>query len=233
MSKAKKTVKVGEAEAIAGTTRGFRKRFPIRHLIAIGLIAGVAFLAYSNTFHAPFHFDDLPNIVQNPLVHIRTLTWDQLERLVKVTYRETIRVFSMLTFAFNFYFGEGDVFGYHLVNMIIHILAGVFLYGFLFLTFNLPHLKDTYGSIAYKAALFASLIFISHPIQTQSVTYIVQRMASMGGMFYLLCMVLYVKGRLSTGGSRFVWFGGLVRLLSPRGLFQGERGHPSGFSCAL
>ncbi len=210
MSKAKKTVKPDETKAIPGTTRGFWMRFPPRHLIAIGLIAGVAFLAYSNTFHAPFHFDDLPNIVQNPLVHIRTLTWDQVERLVKVTYRETIRVFSMLTFAFNFYFGEGDVFGYHLVNMIIHILAGVFLYGFLFLTFNLPHLKDTYGSIAYKAALFASLIFISHPIQTQSVTYIVQRMASMGGMFYLLCMVLYVKGRLSTGGARFVWFGGLV-----------------------
>ena len=37
----------------------------------------------------------------------------------------------MLTFALNYYFGEGDVFGYHLVNMIIHILSGIFLYGFL------------------------------------------------------------------------------------------------------
>jgi hypothetical protein len=210
MPKVKKTVKPDATKAIPAKRRRPWHRFPLRHLIAIGLIAGVALLAYSNTFNVPFHFDDLPNILQNPLVHIRTLTWDQLERLVRVTYGETIRVFSMLTFAFNFYFGDTDVFGYHLVNLIIHILSGIFLYWLLLLTFNLPHLKDTYASISYKAALFASLIFIAHPIQTQSVTYIVQRMASMGGMFYLLCMVLYVKGRLSTGGSRGVYFGGLV-----------------------
>ena len=112
--------------------------------------------------------------------------------------------------ALNFYFGGTDVFGYHLVNLIIHIFSGIFLYWFLILTFNLPHLKEKYGSISYKAALFAGLIFISHPIQTQSVTYIVQRMASMAGMFYLLCMVLYIKGRRSTGRARVVYFGGLA-----------------------
>ena len=46
------------------------KSFPFHHLIAIGLIAGVALVAYSNTFHAPFHFDDQPNILQNPNVQI-------------------------------------------------------------------------------------------------------------------------------------------------------------------
>jgi hypothetical protein len=76
------------------------------------------------------------------------------------------------------------------------------------LTFNLPSLKEKYGAISYKVALFSSLIFISHPIQTQSVTYIVQRMASMGGMFYLLSLVLYVKGRLSTGRPRILYFAG-------------------------
>jgi len=210
MSRVKKTGKPDAQKGIPPELRRNGERIPLRHLVAIGLIAGVALLAYSNTFNVPFHFDDLPNILNNPLVHIRTLTWDRLERLVRVTYGETIRVFSMLTFAFNFYFGDTDVFGYHLVNIIIHIFSGIFLYWLLMVTFNLPHLKDKYGSISYGAALFASLIFISHPIQTQSVTYIVQRMASMAGMFYLLCMVLYVKGRLSTGTSRFVYFGGLV-----------------------
>ena len=66
------------------------------------------------------------------------------------------------------------------------------------------------GPISYKVALFTSLIFISHPIQTQSVTYIVQRMASMAGMFYLLTFVLYIKGRLSKGKARFFCFGGAV-----------------------
>jgi hypothetical protein len=78
------------------------------------------------------------------------------------------------------------------------------------LTFNLPHLKEKYGGISYRAALFGSLIFIAHPIQTQSVTYIVQRMASMAGMFYLLSMVLYIKGRLFSGRVKYVYFLGMI-----------------------
>jgi len=183
---------------------------PFRHLIAIGLIAGVALLAYSNTFRVPFHFDDRPNITENPNVQIKVFTWDRIERLVKNTYKETIRVFSYFTLALNYYFGGFNVFGYHLVNFVVHVASGIFLYWFLMLTFNLPSLREKYGPISYKVALFSSLIFISHPIQTQSVTYIVQRMASMAGMFYLLSLVLYVKGRLTTGRPRMLYFGGMV-----------------------
>ena len=179
-----------------------------RHLIAIGLIAGLALLAYSNTFSVPFQFDDLSNIPQNPNIHIKSFSWDHLEQLVKNTYKGSIRIFSYFTLALNFYFGGFNVFGYHLVNLMIHIASGIFLYWFLILTFNLPFLKERYGPISYKVALFTSLIFIVHPIQTQSVTYVVQRMASMAGMFYLLSMVLYLKGRLSTGTARFCYFGG-------------------------
>jgi hypothetical protein len=187
-----------------------RSSFPFRHLIAVGLIVGVALVAYSNTFYVPFHFDDRPNILQNPNVQIKVFTWDRVERLVRNTYKETIRVFSYFTLALNYYFGEFNVLGYHLVNFFIHVASGIFLYGFLTLTLNLPSLKGRYGSISYEAALFASLIFIAHPIQTQSVTYIVQRMASMAGMFYLLSFVLYIKGRLSSGSLRLIYFGGLV-----------------------
>lgn len=210
MSKAKKVQKPNAIKATPVRTGGKWQSLPLRHLIAIGLIAGVALVAYSNTFNAPFQFDDLPNILQNPLVQIKTFTWELLERLIRNTYKETIRVFSMFTLALNYYFGGANVFGYHVVNLVIHIASGIFLYWFLILTFNLPSLKEKYGPISYKAALFTSLIFISHPIQTQSVTYIVQRMASMAGMFYLLSMVLYIKGRLSTGKSRFAFFGGAV-----------------------
>jgi protein O-mannosyl-transferase len=93
------------------------------------------------------------------------------------------------------------------VNFFIHVFSGIFLYGFLLLTLNLPSLEGKYGSISYRLALFTSLIFISHPIQTQSVTYIVQRMTSMAGMFYLLTLVLYIKGRLTKGKARFFYFG--------------------------
>ena len=210
MPKSKKKRKLDRGEKTPLIPHRTKPSFPFHHLIAIALIAGVALLAYSNTFSVPFNFDDLANITQNPNVQIRSLSWDGLERLVKNTYKESIRVFSYFTLALNYYFGGSNVFGYHLVNLIIHIASGIFLYWFLILTFNLPLLKERYGPISYRVALFTSLIFITHPIQTQSVTYIVQRMASMGGMFYLLSLVLYIKGRLSTGRGRFLYFGGMV-----------------------
>lgn len=209
MSKRKRSQKLDQKKSIFFKTRWERLPLSLHHLLAIGLIIGVAWVAYSNTFHVPFQFDDRPNITDNPNVQIKVWTWDQLERLFKNTYKETIRVFSFFTLALNYYFGGLDVFGYHLVNFIIHIAAGLFLYWFLILTFQLPSLRGEYGSISYKVALLTSLIFIAHPIQTQSVTYIVQRMTSMGGMFYLLSMVLYIKGRLSLGYVRFIYFGGL------------------------
>ena len=209
MAKRRKNQKPDQKKEIPPKT-GWKWRPSFRHLIAIALIAGVALVAYSNTFHVPFHFDDRPNIVENPSIHTTVLTWDWLKRLIKITYPVSIRVFSYFTLALNYYFGGFNVFGYHLVNFFIHIASGIFLYWFLLLTFNLPSLKEKYGPISYKVALFSSLIFIAHPIQTQSVTYIIQRMASMAGMFYLLSLVLYIKGRLSTGWPRGFYFGGMV-----------------------
>jgi hypothetical protein len=211
MSKSKKRSSPSDpirAALIPSRKRDFSSCY--RHLIAVGLIAGVAFVVYSNTFSVPFLFDDRPNITLNPTVQIKVLTWDRIETLIKYTYRESIRVFAYFTFALNYYFGELDVFGYHLVNFIIHVFSGIVLYWFLYLTFNLPSLRERYGALSYTVALFASLIFIAHPIQTQSVTYIVQRMASMAGMFYLLTFVLYIQGRLSKGKARYFCFGGGV-----------------------
>jgi hypothetical protein len=209
MAKRKKSEKTDNRKSIPPKLVQ-RRRPSFRHLIAIGLIVGVAFVAYSNTFHVPFHFDDRPNITENPNVQIKVFSWENIERLIKNTYKESIRVFSYFTLALNYYFGGFNVFGYHLVNFFVHIASGIFLYWFLLLTFNLPSLKEKYGPISYKVALFSSLIFISHPIQTQSVTYIVQRMASMAGMFYLLSLVLYIKGRISAGRPRVFYFAGTV-----------------------
>lgn len=221
MSKIKKNKKPYKEKIILSTPQGKWRSLPLYHIIAIALITGVALAAYSNTFNVPFLFDDQSNILNNPNVQIKVFTWERVTQLIVNTYKESIRVFSYLTLALNYYFGEFNVFGYHLVNFVIHVLSGIFLYWFLILTFNLPSLQERYGPISFRIALFASLIFISHPIQTQSVTYIVQRMSSMAGMFYLLSMVLYIKGRLASGNRRFVYFAatGLTYLL---GIFSKE-----------
>lgn len=209
MAKTKKPKKIEIQKRSIEEPSQQKRRFPIpwNHVMAVALIFGLALIAYSNSFYVPFHFDDRPNILQNPNVQIKTFSWDRLLTFVSNTYEVSIRIFSYFTFALNYYFGEFNVFGYHVVNFLVHVAAGIFLYWFLQLTFHLPYLKEKYGPISYKVALFTSLIFITHPIQTQSVTYIVQRMTSMAGMFYLLTMILYIKGRLSLGIRKYVYFG--------------------------
>jgi protein O-mannosyl-transferase len=181
----------------------------LRHLLALGLIAAVAGAVYSNTLHVPFVFDDKMNIVDNPFVLIKVLSWERLWQLVTNPFEGSLRLFAYLTFALNYYFGDLDPFGFHLVNLFVHIAAGCLVYTLVLLTLNLPSLRERYGAISFKAALFTGLLFVAHPVQTQAVTYIVQRMASMAALFYLLAMVLYVKGRQAPGRGRFAWYAGV------------------------
>ena len=87
------------------------------------------------------------------------------------------------------------------VNLLIHWVASLFLFLFVRAALNLEPLKKKYGSHAYPVALLASVFWAVHPIQTQAVTYIVQRMTSLAGMFYIMSMYFYLKARTS-GDSR-------------------------------
>ena len=171
-----------------------------RTLFACGLILITVVMIYSNIYHAPFVFDDAGRIVEN--VKIRNLTnYLSLDRLLRP------RGIVDLTFALNYRFGHLEVFGYHLVNIIIHILTGFLVY-FLALTIfrRASHLSQssktapTNSSTIPLMALFTALIFVAHPIQTQAVTYTVQRYASMAAFFYMASVLFYLKGRLEQEG---------------------------------
>ena len=169
-------------------------------LLAFGLILITVVIIYSNIYHAPFVFDDVGKIVDN--VKIKYLTnYLSFARLLWP------RGVVDLTFALNYRFGGLEVFGYHLINIVIHILNGLLVY-FLALTilrrtFHLTQSSETYqlsSSSIPLMALFAALIFVAHPIQTQAVTYTVQRYASMAAFFYMASVLFYLKGRLKQEG---------------------------------
>jgi tetratricopeptide (TPR) repeat protein len=81
------------------------------------------------------------------------------------------------------------------------------LFLFLFQVLNLPLIKARYGPNSYAIALLATIIWAINPVQTQAVTYIVQRMASMAGMFYIMSMAFYVKGRISEKSTmKYIFF---------------------------
>lgn len=155
------------------------------------LIAVLTVLIYSNTLSSSFHFDDIRNIEQN----------DKLLRLSNFLNISGTRYVGELSFALNYYLGKFDVLGYHIVNLIIHILNSILVWRLVNLTFKTPVMGKTAVNQQLNSliALSSALIFVAHPIQTQAVTYIVQRFASLATLFYLLSIVLFVKWRLSVG----------------------------------
>lgn len=154
------------------------------------LIAGLA--AYANSFGVPFQFDDLPNISNNPDVHMVELSPDAILRSTAgPTHR---RPLAYISFGLNYYFGRNDVFGYHFVNFLLHLLNSFLVY--LISARLFTHAAKTIsGRRKTVMALCVSLLFLTHPIQTQAVTYIVQRMTSMAAFFALLATLFYLKAR--------------------------------------
>ncbi|WP_300671815.1 tetratricopeptide repeat protein [Desulfoluna sp.] len=156
-------------------------------------------LIYSNTFNASWHFDDDQNILQNESIHISDLSPHSLKQASgfkpTISWLINMRPVSFLSFAFNWYLGGTHVFGYHIANIIIHFTNSILLF---FLTRSLLELT---GEKSEKRILFISslsaLLWAIHPIQIQSVTYIVQRMNSLAALFYLLALLFYLKAKSS------------------------------------
>ena len=161
----------------------------------------IIFTIYSNTFHASWHFDDEPNIKDNTKIHLKEISWQNIKKSffsLQLEPEQLYRPAACLSFALNYYFGKDNVLGYHIVNISIHFLTAIFLFFFIYHTLNVPLLKVKYGTNSYFIALLSAALWAVNPIQTQAVTFIVQRMASMAGMFYIISMYLYLKGRTST-----------------------------------
>jgi tetratricopeptide (TPR) repeat protein len=183
-------------------------RLPLKLLAVFLLFTALGFSIYSNTLESPFVFDDLVRIRENPYIHLTQLN---LEDILKVGFSKKSsknRPVGNISFALNYYFHKYDLKGYHIVNIIIHVLSGFFLYLFLKITLNLPTVRSRYEHPDLIAFL-AALLWLVHPVNTQSVTYIVQRLNSMAAMFYVLSLLLYLQGRLSQKQPRnWLWFTG-------------------------
>ncbi|HUT70510.1 MAG TPA: tetratricopeptide repeat protein [Desulfatiglandales bacterium] len=158
----------------------------------------IVFSIYGNSLDCSWHFDDEANITDNPNLHLKEITWQNLKRaLFSDRNNPTIlyRPVACLTFALNHYFGGLNVFGYHLINVLTHLLSSIFLFLFIYHTVNLPSIKTRYAADSYFIALLATTLWAINPIHTQAVTNIVQRMASLAGMFYIMSMYFYLRAR--------------------------------------
>ena len=158
------------------------------------LIIAAGIWAYHNSFQGPFIFDDVTSIAENP--HIRHLwpVWEALTPPHKGGETVGGRPLVNLSLAINYAIHGLRVAGYHAVNLAIHIIAGLVLYGVVRRTLLQPPLRPRFGQAALPLALIIAVIWVVHPLQTESVTYIVQRAESMMGLFYLLTLYCFIRG---------------------------------------
>ena len=161
-------------------------------------------LAYGNSFAGILVFDDEPAIAENQ--HIRQL-WP-LTDAMSAPDGSTLdgRPIAGLSFALNYAAAQGDprvaanLWGYHLVNLGIHLLASLLLFAVARRTLTSPRLRERFGAHATLLSFAIALLWTVHPLHTGSVTYIVQRVESLMGLFYLA--TLYCSIRALEGGRR-------------------------------
>lgn len=165
---------------------------PLIKKYALVLIAIIGLLAYANTFNNSFQFDDGYHLIESNKIK-------NFDNVMKISFWKAIndRPFSFFTLAVNYKIHKLDLPGYHITNLLFHVLAGFIVFLLALEILSLPKFRKNKTVQDYKIliALFSSLIFIAHPIQTQAVTYIIQRMTALAGLFYMWSVLLYIRGR--------------------------------------
>jgi len=155
-------------------------------LLAAGALVLAGAVAYSGSLRGPFVYDDLPALSLNPsLAH--AATWFSPPGNLTTSGRPLLNA----SFGLNYAWGGLDPFGYHLVNGLIHLVNGLLLFGIL---------RRTRGPTSVESTVFAALVaglWLLHPLQTESVTYVVQRAESLAAGFYLFAVYALVRSAAS------------------------------------
>jgi tetratricopeptide (TPR) repeat protein len=194
MKQKKKASKIIEKKTLA-----VGSLFPLATLPALASMLVLGVLIYSNSFDCSFHFDDGPNITEQPLIRDfwNFSSWWNIQ---------STRQLGFGSFALTYHFFGYDVWGWHLFNLLIHLCAALAVWRLTVLLFRTPALNPTPMSAqASSIALAAAFLFVAHPLATQSVTYIVQRLAAQAALFYLLSLALYLEARLKGLSNPAAW----------------------------
>ena len=174
----------GRDHLLRGTGATFRTFFILFLLVL---------LAYSNTFRAAWHLDDYPSIVENQKIHITDLTPQSLYQSLQHPKKETLwRPLAHLSFAMNWFAGQDNVFGYHLINVLIHLFSACVLYLTISTLLRTPNLQSKYSTTSHFISSLATVLWMINPIQTQAVTYIVQRMTLLASFFFITGIYCYL-----------------------------------------
>lgn len=152
----------------------------MKKLFKVGLFTLLGIAIYFPSLKGDFILDDYTSIVKN--VYIRTLS----DPSTLFSFAPS-RFVSYFTFAINYQMGKLDTFSYHITNTFFHIITSLLVFVFV---------RELVRNKKSLIPLTVSFLFLVHPVQTQAVSYITQRMASMSAMFYIMAIILFIRSRL-------------------------------------
>ena len=178
----------GPCSHITGAERFLEKQWSAPLLLVI--LSLLIFLAYYQTVYGAFQLDDEVWIVKNPLIR-------SLSNLPSILLAQ--RGLTTASLALNYAISGLDPRGYHLVNIFIHIINAVLVYLLLARTFVLTGLGIPRARLL---GLCVAAVFSLHPVQTEAVSYIVQRMESLSALFTILALLAFVRGASATSSMK-------------------------------
>jgi hypothetical protein len=162
--------------------------------LALAALGAAAAIAYAPSFGVPLQFDDEARLTHN-------LSMQRGGLLDAVRWLGNSRVIPSLTLVLNYRLGEFDPLGYHIGNFAVHLLTTIGVFALALTLCRTPRLSAAWPRHrALLLATAAGLVFACHPLQTQAVTYIIQRYASMAALFYVWSVVCYLRARLRQRG---------------------------------
>lgn len=176
------------------------RHFVRRHATTWFGVLGLAILAcaiYIPTLNYEMIFDDIPCIVENESIHQLTPLFGQPgghgplnpQPLTPVTARPVVS----LSLAVNYYFGQADPFGYRLTNLLLHLMTALLLWAVVSKTLRQPCFGQRFQRSHQPLSIVASMLWLVHPVHTDTVVYITQRTELLMGLFYVLTVWVAIR----------------------------------------
>ncbi len=178
---------------INNTSKQQFNKFSENRWLAIGLITLVSMGVYYNSLKAPFILDDKPKIVNNPdikkLDNIKTkLIYPYSKKFKTFKRNDPSRPLTYLTFTLNYHFGKLNVFGYHLFNLVLHILNSILVFLLAGKVFFYTINRKSFTHLSFFIAIFFAL----HPANVNTVTYIFARSGELATLFYFSSLLFFL-----------------------------------------
>ncbi|HEY2840658.1 MAG TPA: tetratricopeptide repeat protein [Pirellulales bacterium] len=190
------------------------------------ILAGAVLALYSWTTRAPFVFDDIPCIQNNPsIMHLSPLWGDAPGEGVlrpPQDFNTSGRPLVNLTLALNVFVGGLNPVGFHVFNAAVHLLSALLLWGLVRRTLRLPCLADRFAGAADPLAFAVALLWTVHPLQTEAVQYVSQRTELLVALFYLAVMYASLRYFTSTSRNERIVWGSLATVACLAGMASKE-----------